>query len=131
MDLNDVELMESLPTGIIVDSSIKILDKFGYSFALSGLDFETCCTFDCVKEVVRFSPIKVIIAEMKFVGGTIADLISLSKSSEKYFSVILWSEDRVDVTKDALNQVGISDMVLKSQPFEKMLKKVRDSIIRK
>lgn len=127
MDLNDVELMESLPTGIILDANIKDLDRFGYSFSLSGLDFETCVTFSCAKEVVRFSPIKIIIAEKQFVGGDIGDLVDLSRSSGKYFKVVLWTDSRAGFAKnEILQQKGISAILLKDQPFDKILKKVKD-----
>lgn len=126
MDLNDVELMESLPTGVIIDNNIKDLDKFGYSFALSGIDVETCVTFACAKEVVRFSPVKIVIAEKSFVGGTIADVVDLARSSEKHFKIVLWTDRRDHLTDDLLLKVGIAGLIYKDWPFEKMLKKVKD-----
>lgn len=131
MDLNDVELMEILPTGIILDNNIKDLDKFGYSFSLSGIDLETCVTFACAKEVVRFSPVKVVIAEKNFVGGTIADMVALSRSSEKYFKTILWMEKKENLTDEILAKIGISGILYKEWPFEKMLKKVKEILSKK
>lgn len=128
MDLNDVELMELLPIGIIVDSNIKTLDKFGYSFALSGIDFETCVTLPCVKEVVRFSPIKIVITEAQFTGGTIADIVNLSKVSEKKFRVVLWTDKKVFIKNDILEKSGIDGLIQKNEPFEKILKKVKEII---
>lgn len=126
MDLNDVELMESLPVGVLVDSSIKTLDKFGYSFTLSGIDFETCVTMACVSEVVRFSPIKIIITEKDFVGGTIADIVKLSKTSEKNFGVVLWTDKKDVSDEELLSMPGIIAVIHKSLPFDKILKKIKE-----
>ena len=126
MDLNDVELMETLPKGIIVDSNIKNLDKFGYSFALSGIDFETCVTYSCVKEVVRFSPIKLIISEIEFVGGNIADIVNLSRTSEKFFKVMIWTDKKVSITDEILEKTGIAGYIIKNQPFDEILQIVNE-----
>lgn len=125
MDISDIELMESLPIGILVDSNIKSLDKYGYNFALSGVDFETCVTLACVTEVVKFSPIKIIISEKEFVGGSIVDLVNLSRTSEKHFNVVLWTESKLKLSNEFLKRAGIAAVIDKSQPFDKILKKIK------
>lgn len=131
MDLTDVELRENLPVGILLDSDTKALDRFGYSFALSGVDLETCVTFSCVKEVIRLSPVQVIIAEREFVGGTISDLVELRRQREKSFKIFLWTEKRNGLTNSIISKAGINGIILKTHPFDKVLKKVKDAIVRK
>lgn len=124
MDLVDVELKENLPIGIIIDSEIKTLDRVGFNLALSGLDFETCVTMDCVREVVRLSPIEIIIAERNFHGGCISDIVELSRSSGKKFKVALWAERRNGITNRMLEMAGISAILIKNHPFDRILKRV-------
>lgn len=125
MDLSDVELRENLPIGILVDSNPRILDKQQFQFALSGIDFETCATMACVREVVRLSPIQVILAERNFSGGTISDIVSLARDSEKKFKVVLWAEKRDGLTIEILKKAGITCIILKNQPFDKILSRVK------
>ena len=128
MDIGDVDLMELLPVGILVDSNIRTLDKFGYSFSLKGIDFETCVTMACVKEVVRFGSIELVIAEKNFFGGSIDDIVKLSKSSERNFKVVLWTDGKDTTDEELLATPGIIAVIHKALPFDKMFKKISQLI---
>lgn len=129
MDINDIELMECLPIGIIIDSNVKSLDKFGYSFALSGIDFETCVTYACAKEILRFSPIRIVICSKDFVGGNVADVLALTQVSNKLIKTVLWAEEEKDLpSRKIIQSYGFHDIIIKTHPFSKILKKIRKII---